>query len=143
MKTNTITTEEFFETLSIPRKEIANARLSRYRVYETHSEFTVVEAESAADAFAKAGIARPQRIVRDSDRLDAIVSVQDEAVAPTPVAPPASVPIEPPAAAEPEESKEPALAAIEEPAEPAAPAEETAQSDAPLSDDEVNKLLQG
>ncbi|MDE3016961.1 MAG: hypothetical protein KGI29_08610 [Pseudomonadota bacterium] len=104
-----------FEALPIPRKDPARAPI-RYRVYGDATSFKLVEADNAAGALMASGLAKAWRIERYTPTSSAVLDSQIfSEVAATP----------------------PAAAATPETAEQKPP--ETA---APLSSEDVNKLLQ-
>lgn len=126
-----------FEALLIPRRELPQFG-ARYRVYKDAGNFILVEADSALEALKAYGVGQVHRIERDAIYLNnvlapqALANVPALSVAEAAPLPPAA---EPPAAAPPAAE----IAAIAS-AEPAA-ATPPAAADAPLSPEDVNKLL--
>lgn len=126
-------TPEMFQSLSLPHKDLPEAAGSRYRVYSDAKNFVVVEADNAQDALAASGLAKAHRILRESLFRDNVLTIALAAKAEA--APKEEHATEVPAeSAKPEESAAPPAAA-----EPAAASE----PEAPLSNEDVNKLLEG
>lgn len=91
-----------FESLAIPRKGLESGAVTRYRIYEDETKFTVVEAVTALEAFEASGLKNAYKIERE--RLDANAVVGADAW--------------------PKEEKKPAEAAADAPPAEAAPAAE-------------------
>ncbi len=120
-----------FETLQFRRNPIIQDGQEGYRVYKDAKEFIRVDATNASDAFTKSGLQRAYRIERDVIRLTNVfhLSLLDGAKAA--IAMKTEETAAPAAVETKQESTEPPAAALP-------PATEQA-----LSDDEVNRLLQG
>lgn len=133
-------TPDMFRNLTLPRKEASSFSSSRYRVYKTAKEFVVVEAENAKAALAASGLTQARRIERENIYLNNVLTL-------SPAAPQMDKPEKTQAAEAPAATPEPAE--VQEATPPAAEAQETAAAappaaaQAPLSNEEVNKLLQG
>ncbi len=109
-------TTESFEELLIPRRDMHDVGVSRYRVYSDYKNYKLVEASSALAALAASGITRAYKIERHDPFSENIIHIT---IAPENIKPENIKP----------ENQE---------AETAAPA-----SAAPLSNDDVEKLLSG
>jgi len=126
-----------FEELSLPRRSVTDILVSRYRVYKDPDNYTLVDADNAQDAIKNCGMEKVHRIERDSIYLDNILNmkvlapVQDMLV----IAPAVNVATKPPLPA----IEAPQQAAPVEPQQDIQPLPPAA--DAPLSSDEVSKLL--
>ena len=125
-------TPEAFETLPIPRKDLPQLG-TRYRVYKDPENFILVEAASALEALKACGMEPVHRIERDTIHLNNVLNVQALAEAPAAAAPPTAE--TPAATATPPPTAETPAAAPPPAATPPADA-------APLSPEDVNKLLQ-
>ena len=124
-----IVPEHLFEGLSLPRKELPVASKSRYRVYKNSKDFVLIEAENAKAALHTSGLKDATRIERENIYLTNILTVAltgidsdapKEQVTEQPTIPEAAPPTESAAATEPPKTGEAA----------------------PLSSEEVNKLLE-
>jgi hypothetical protein len=118
------TVNESFEMLSLPKRDFPQLAMGNYRVYKNTSEFLLVAAGTALEAMQASGLTQVYKIERDHmdqhtvlspNSWKAQVAVEEAAV----VAPAVEV-------------AQPVAAA---PVEPAA--------EVPLSNDDVNKLLNG
>ncbi len=149
---------EQFEELFIPRRELHISDSMIYRVYRDNRSFDLIEAQSVIEALSKSKIRNVYKVERHDPMADNVIhlkqvlggDIKDE----EPVAMPA---VEKIAAAEKiltqEEIKEPEVVIISEavvaPAEvkneEPTPAETAAKpdGDAPLSNDDVDRLLNG
>jgi hypothetical protein len=125
-----------FESLTLPRKEVAQMATSRYRVYTDASNFTLVDGGSALEALQASGQKQAHHIQRETIFLHNVLKV-DALVQPAVPAP--AAPETAPAMAE-TASAAPAAAPAEAPAAKEAAAKPAPA--APLSSDDVNKLLQ-
>lgn len=113
---------ETFETLPLPKRELPQWTASNYRVYKNVNEYVVIEASTALEAMQASGVTPVYKIERDG--LNYITVLEPNTWKTEPAAEAQAIPAEAatPAAAE---------------AAPAqAPVPET-----PLSNDDVNKLL--
>jgi len=124
--------KEPFESLTLPHREVPQLTLSRYRVYKNAKDYVLVEAGNAMEALKTSGLAQATLIERDIFFSNNVLSVQTLEEKSPAASPPAA---EPAAAAAP----------VPEPKQAdAAPAQTSpAVAETPLSNDEVNKLLQG
>lgn len=123
-------TPENFKPIAFTHKEVVGLSEGKYRIYRSHGDYIVVEAENAQKALAGCGVENPLRVMRDTSFLDNVVILQDPApVAPEPVREAVAE-----AAAAPVEAETAAPEPVE--AAPAAPAAEEA-----LSSEDVEKLL--
>ncbi len=120
--------EEPFEPLEIPRKELALAGVSRYRVYRNPDSYTIVEAENALEALKASGMKEAYRIMRDA--LYFMNVVKTDIFATTP-----------PADAQATVATEEAPAPVVQ--EAAAAPEKPPVAEEALSDSDVSRLLQG
>lgn len=66
------------DPLAVRRKRLANADITRYRVYRDNTDFVVIEAGSAFEALQKSGIENAALIQRDMPLVNA--SIQHDAV---------------------------------------------------------------
>lgn len=117
-----------FRDLALPRKEVALASASRYRVYKNAKEFVVVDAANAKEALAGSGFDKAVRIEKESIHQVNVLTLsalQDRESDIAPAQPEASAPAD---SASPPAQAAPAQAAPQEQA---------------LSNDDVDKLLQG
>lgn len=105
-----------FEPIKLPKK--TPSQQHGYRVYSAPGQFKLVTAENAAEALKASGLAEAWRIERYAPTLQAVLDSQifSEVAATPPAAKTADAP---------------------------APAEPKPAADAPLSSDDVNKLLGG
>lgn len=111
---------EPFESLSLPRKDLPQQMVSRYRVYKDPENYDIIEAISALDALKASGKEEVYKVERDTLKLYNVLDRQTiiNSMDPTPA------------------GDAPAVAAA--PAAPVLPTNET-----PLSSDQVDKLLNG
>lgn len=58
--------EDSFEPLRFQQRVFAAGDKTRYRIYKDNSEFVVIEAISASEAFNQSGVSNPLRIVSES-----------------------------------------------------------------------------
>ena len=127
----TLSTDNAIEILPLPRKDFPMANASQYRVYTDEAHFTIVQALSALEALRTSGVWSPYKIERESLDLTQVFNPQHW-FSDMPAAPAVS---EPAAAVEvPSANTEPVVAASEEVAEKSV-------VELPLSNDDVDKLL--
>lgn len=110
-------TSESFEALPIPRKDPSRTGNARYRVYKDADNFSLVVAETALEALKASGLEQAYRVERDS--IDSVAVLDMKAWA-----------------ALTEMADKPAPAAS-----PDAAAAPPPKAEDPLSNDDVNKLL--
>jgi len=118
-----------FKTITYPRKETLGTPLNRYRVYKDYKNFILIEAENAQAALQASGLKDVQRIIRDNLSLNTIITFGQMSNS---------------SADKPDNENSPAVK--ETAASDAAPAQQQAAAgadDAPLSNDDVDKLLKG
>jgi hypothetical protein len=65
-----------FEELDMPRKNVHGVTEQGYRVYRNVVEYMVVEATSALEALEKSGIAKPHKITRHDPLADNVLSLK-------------------------------------------------------------------
>lgn len=125
-----------FSSFQMPRKEMHDLDVTRYRVYRTASEYVMVAADSAAEAMQKAGVVGPLKVQREFPLYRTLLTPDwigvgggDEGKTSLPsAAPPESALDE---------------KALEQSTVPVASAPDAGdQADAPLSQEEINKLLE-
>ncbi len=151
-------TAETFEELFIPRKELQSSNAMVYRVYSDYKNFELVEAASALDALAiskKRNVYKVQRhdplgynVIHLNQVMQQMFPASD---IPGNAVPESFEHIEKsqekspePVAATPAPAPEPAPAVVAAPApEPAASSAPMASDPAPLSNEEIDKLLNG
>ncbi len=149
MKQNT----EPFEELMIPRRELHAPSAMIYRVYSDYKHFELVEAMSALDALAASKIKNVYKIERHDPLADNVIHL-NQVINPMAAVSAATESalvdnIQPqqhestPHIAEVKDSTE--VPVETKPTEAAAPApvETTPKEDAPLSNDDIDKLLNG
>jgi hypothetical protein len=125
---------EMFMNLEIPRKELHSAKTMQYRVYSDKTQYVIVDAESAQAALKAGGVKDPLRVVRHLVMQSNVIEFSPQAAQVAVAA--IETPVEAIVAAAPE------AVAEQEAAEPVQVAEpEAAAADAPLSNDDVEKLL--
>jgi hypothetical protein len=120
--------EEIFQPVTLPRKEMSSGIQDYYRVYSEAGKYVLVAAQSARDAFKASGMATALRIERDALFFQNVMKKDASPVAGEAVAADVPVAVVDIVDAAPAEAEK---------AIPAPP------SDAPLSDEEVSKLLEG
>lgn len=121
-------TDEAFEPLPLPKREFGQSPKGRYRIYSDDANYKVVEATSALEALQLSGLQQAHRIQRDAVFLVNVLEAGTLVSAPENGDEAAAVP---------------AAASVAPPAAAAAADVPPAAADAPLSDDQVNKLLDG
>lgn len=131
-------TSHAFEKLPLPRKVQAQSSSGKYRVYSDATNFKQVDAASALEALQASGLKEAYRIERDSINNKVTIETLAEEK-PAEAAKPAQTAA--PAASAPAEQTVAAPAAAAAPAAP--PEAKPATPQAPLSKDDVNKLLDG
>lgn len=129
---------EPFEELIIPRRDIQVSTASIYRVYSDHKNFQLVEAGSALEAIAICGNKNIHKIKRHDPLGDNVIHLNqaerpiaapNQNIAVENVAPEIVAPEQAPTSAEP--APEQIVAA------------QAAAADTPLSNDDIDKLLNG
>lgn len=138
--------DEGFKPLDIPHKDVSIAHVIRYRVYSDDKNFKTVDAASAKEAIALSGIAKPLRVQQEIMKLYQVMDLK-KYTNDNPLVPEATLSPVPPAtdqekATDTEYVTAPVTPSTEEPKAAEIPAT-PASTDAPLSNDEVNKLLNG
>ncbi len=164
----TDTKQEPFQALEIPRKELGEGNIAQYRVYSTEKEFVQLSAVNAQTAIRASGIAAPLRVERYVAAESNVLEFPHEEIKPrklarpviehlpagsiklheeTYMAPQAILGLDdaaqasdaPAEALPPTAEKQEEVAKAEQPE--VAAAEPEAAGDAPLSNDDVEKLL--
>lgn len=131
---------ETFRSFQLPRKEMHDLDITRYRVYSTLHEYVIIIADSAAEAMQRARFVSPYKVVREFPLYRTLLSPDwiglgdEEATDIVKNVPSSIVPDEPllEISAAPETDKllqDQPTAAVE--------------PEAKLSQDEINKLLEG
>ena len=131
-------TSQIFSSFQLPRKEMHDLDITRYRVYSTRREYMLIVADSAAEAMQRARMVSPFKVVREFPLYCTLLSpdwiglVEDEAADVVKSSASSAAPELP---AEISVAPEPDTMAQEQPA--------AAEPAAKLSQDEINKLLEG
>ena len=133
--------EESFKPLYIEHKNIESSS-KRYRVYTDTKNYTVVEADNAFGAFRASGLKKVHHILRDSIFLENTLNLEKLLATPAHSNPPK---VDNKAVAAEPDKKEVEYLPVEPPASES-PKTETpkaeAETAAPLSNDDIDKLLQ-
>jgi len=127
-----------FESLPLPNKDLSGISRNRYRVYSSPGQYVMVEAPNAKLALEASKVEKPYRVERDVVNFHNLVQLDDLTKATTDMER-MDKPAETPHVAE------YVTAPVETPPEPELPAEvkPEAKEDAPLSTEDVDKLLKG
>ena len=72
-----VSKQDHFDPLPIRKRSVSDPSFSRYRVYRTPSESTVVEGRTAAEAFKLSGYDSACRIIREATLLHEIIKEQE------------------------------------------------------------------
>jgi hypothetical protein len=66
-------TPDMFKDLTFVKREIPRLLVNKYRVYTSHDEFTMVEAENAKAALDACGLTNVIRVLHDNMYLDNVI----------------------------------------------------------------------